>query len=71
LDHGLYELDREMLRLLAWDRLSIAQIAAVTGLSRSAAARRLDAVTERLNEQSPGIAGNADDRLWMPSGVVS
>jgi RNA polymerase sigma-70 factor (ECF subfamily) len=63
----LDEKDREILRLRAWEGLSDAQIATVTGLPERAVQVRLDAVETSLREAAPPVRIITDDRLWMPS----
>lgn len=63
----LAEDDREILRLRAWERLSHAEIAMVTGLPERAVRVRLEAVEASLRESAPLVRSATDDRLWMPA----
>jgi RNA polymerase sigma-70 factor, ECF subfamily len=64
---GLDTVDLEILRLRAWEELSNAHIAIVTGLPERVVQVRLDVVGQRLRDAAPQVSRGVDDRMWMPA----
>ncbi len=65
---GLDEPERELLRLRAWERLTVPETAEVMGLSERAVCAILDDVGRRLRLPAGRQgAGELDDSMWMPA----
>lgn len=59
--------DRELLRLRAWDKLTTAGIARVTGLTERSVESHLSQISERLDATAEEAAsGSPNDEMWIP-----